>query len=775
MSKVEENKAHSKKEISMVTITVNGVDIEVPQGELIVESVKRLGLDIPIFCYHPRMQPVGMCRMCLVEVGTKGPDGSVRMMPKPQAACTLPASNGLIIYTDTEKVHKDRKGVLEFLLINHPLDCPVCDKGGECPLQNNVLFYGPSNSRYQEEKRHAPKALPLSKYVTLDLERCIQCGRCVRFTEEISGDHQLAFRFRGNSMQPTTFQLTDFDSKFSGNTIEICPVGALTNSEYRFRARPWDIETSPSVCTECSNGCNVWFDHRSGKMVRINGRTNEQVNEEWTCDKGKFGLNHYNSEKRLKYPLIRKNDKLVRATWEEAYDAILTQFRKVKDKGAVLVKPNFGNEGQYLLQKLFRGCFESNNIDHRWTRNLQSVEDRLENKANISQVSTSIADFENKKQILVFGTSLADDLPILYLRVRKAVTRKGAKLIQLHSASSELDSISSINHIFPEGSELAVATGILKSLSEKRSVELPAEVKESLDKIDWNTIKQQSKLAKKDYKAIVDMIVNESTAIVTSKGILNVAESNLIDILGGISALIGAEFNFYGMQANGEGSGNMGVLPDMLPGGINFKNHEAVKQLLQYYPYTFPVESGLDTNSIIDGCASKMLKCLWLVDADIAETYYNSKLAKKALESVNFLVYQGSMECETMHYASVVLPMHAPAESDGTFTNMERRVQNIKQILTAPGESKSAWRIFADLLIKSGLNKSYFSVEEIQEEIVECIEWYAPIKQLSEETEGVLLKRELSSKLKLGYLADTLNKINISSENSTDEEGSEDK
>src|SRR3954470_4368999 len=232
-----------------VGITINGIDLQVPKGELIVESVKRLGLEIPIFCYHPRMKAVGMCRMCIVEVGFKQPDGSVRKMPKPQAACTLPASEGMAVYTDSEMVHTDRRGVLEFLLINHPLDCPICDRGGECPLQNNTLFYGPSTSRFVELKRHLPKAFPLSEYVTLDLERCIQCGRCVRFTEEISGDSELAFRFRGAQMQPSTFELTNFESKFSGNVIEICPVGALTNSTYRFRARPWDLETRAAICT----------------------------------------------------------------------------------------------------------------------------------------------------------------------------------------------------------------------------------------------------------------------------------------------------------------------------------------------------------------------------------------------------------------------------------------------------------------------------------------------------------------------------------------------
>lgn len=332
-----------------VLLTINEVEIEVPKGELIVESVKRLGLEVPIFCYHSRLDPVGMCRMCLVAVGFKQQDGSVRFMPKPQTACTLPASEGMVVLTDSQQIHTDRKGVLELLLINHPLDCPICDRGGECPLQNNTIFYGPSTSRYLEIKRHLPKAYPLSEYVTLDLERCIRCGRCVRFTEEISGDAQLAFRFRGAMMQPSTFQLGEFQSKFSGNTIEICPVGALTSTEYRFRARPWDLETKPAICTECSNGCNVWFDYRLGKQVRINGRTNEAVNEEWTCDRGKFGHEWYN-ENRCTRVLIREGDALKESDWP-------TALAKILDSVPAMALPQHSRDPESRM----RGCTSCNN------------------------------------------------------------------------------------------------------------------------------------------------------------------------------------------------------------------------------------------------------------------------------------------------------------------------------------------------------------------------------------------------------------------------------
>lgn len=432
-----------------VTLTVNGIEIEVPRGELIVESVKRLGLEIPIFCYHTRMKPVGMCRMCLVDVGFKQPDGTVKMMPKPQAGCTLPADNNMVVYTDTENVRRDRKGVLEFLLINHPLDCPICDRGGECPLQNNTLFYGPSTSRYVEIKRHLPKAFPLSKYITLDLERCIQCGRCVRFTEEISGDSQLAFLFRGAEMTPQTYELTDFDSKFSGNVIEICPVGALTSSRYRFRARPWDLETRPSVCMECSNGCATWMDYRVDKVARINGRTNELINEEWTCDKGKFGHDWVNAPDRLKHVMVRKGDVLAEGSWSEAFAEILAKFGP---ESAGLAGHRPSNEDFFLWGNLFMGTFGSSALDFRWEAHAPS--------ADGFQCKTSIADLEKAKHIVLFGGNLADEQPILFLRVRKAATQNGARITVVSSDPTDADAFATDVLRYAVGSELEAAKSL---------------------------------------------------------------------------------------------------------------------------------------------------------------------------------------------------------------------------------------------------------------------------------------------------------------------------
>jgi len=687
-----------------VHISINDVDVEVPKGEMIVESVKRLGLEIPIFCYHPRMKPVGMCRMCLVEVGFKQQDGSVRKMPKPQAACTLPASEGMAIYTDTEAVHRDRRGVLEFLLINHPLDCPICDRGGECPLQNNTLFYGPSTSRFLEVKRHAPKAYPLSKYVTLDLERCIQCGRCVRFTEEISGDSELAFRFRGASMQPATFQLGEYDSKFSGNVIEICPVGALTSTPYRFRARPWDLETKPGICTLCSNGCAIWFDYRRGKMVRINGRTNESVNEEWTCDRGKFGHDFYNSPDRATKAMVRRGDKLEQATRPEAYEAILSAFgpgaaaehggppAKRGNEVAAIAGGMSSNEELFLLQRLFRDRFGSNNVDHRFTKELQSADQRLEHKLGIAQVQSTIASFEDRKGILVFGTSLADEEPILYLRLRKAWFKNGAKLVVAHHERTEADSFADVVLRYRQGTAHVVAAGLLRLLARGKDDKLF----QALEKFTPEYVRDVA-APEADHLVAAAEALAENAAAVTTRRLLNIDHGQAIaEMLASAMHLSGGAFNLFALTANGQGAEEIGILPDLGPGRTPVQG-----------------EPGLGTHGILKACAEGAVKALWLVNVDPFAVLDDRELVAKALENVEFLVVQGPVVGEAARYASVVLPSCAPAEASGTFTNIERRVQRFTQVLWPLGDAVPGWRIFSEIDLRLKPRTPHFSSDEV--------------------------------------------------------------
>jgi NADH-quinone oxidoreductase subunit G len=677
-----------------VTISVNDIELKVPKGEIIVESVKRLGLEIPIFCYHSRLKPVGMCRMCLVEVGFKGQDGTIKKMPKPQAGCTLPASEGMAIYTDTEAVHKDRKGVLEFLLINHPLDCPICDRGGECPLQNNTLFYGPSTSRFLELKRHLPKAFPLSKYVTLDLERCIQCGRCVRFTEEISGDSQLAFRFRGALMQPSTFEMRDFESKFSGNVIEICPVGALTNAVYRFRARPWDLETKPAICTVCSNGCNVWFDYRVDKLVRINGRTNEEVNAEWTCDRGKFGHEFYNSPKRLSKPLIRSGERLEPCAWPDAYAEILDAFGAGKTVAA-LAGGMCSNEDAFMLQRMFRDLFSSNNLDHRFTKTLQTAEERA------TQPPNTIASYDGRKAALVFGCSLADEEPILFLRLRKAWFNHGAKIIVANDGPTDVDSFAHLILRYKPGTAKAAAAGLLKAAADA-GLKLPEDAKKLVSALSLEAVAKETGLKAGDLSEAGKVLANLGAPIITTRTLLNAANAkDAIASLTALGAATGGGYSQYSLEANDQGCEELGVLPDALPG----RNPIPSK------------DRGMDTHAILRACVDGKVHALWLANVDPFDVYPDRDLVARALENVGFLVYQGIAETESLSYASVVLPVNAPAESDGTYTSMEGRVQGIQRILPTKNEAKDGWRICQELMLRSGRGKPFFNAEEVMKAV----------------------------------------------------------
>ncbi len=407
--------------VEMTKVTVDGVEVEVPKGTLVIEACFRAGADVPYFCYHPRLTSIGACRMCLVSV-------ELEMFGARRESiftcCTVPVAEGMAIKTRTPEVKKAQNGMLEFLLANHPLDCPICDRGGECPLQNMTVAYGPPTSRFIEEKRHFPKAYPISDYVVLDRERCIQCMRCTRFCEEISGDGQLALLNRGSSTEIGTFFGHDFTSNFSGNTIEICPVGALLSRTYRFAARPWEISSSDSICSKCGNGCNVALQTRLGELVRVNGRTNEDVNEEWTCDRGKFGNYYVNDESRLKHPLMRRADGALHpASWDEALAAVAERITRTKAEFGADAIAGIGStrctvEDNYLFGKMLRALVGTNNLDHRMLPH------------GFEPMQTTIAEIEHFKTIVSVGMKLDWDQPIVYLRVFKAYSKKGANWIK---------------------------------------------------------------------------------------------------------------------------------------------------------------------------------------------------------------------------------------------------------------------------------------------------------------------------------------------------------
>jgi len=359
--------------LKQITLTIDGTEITAPEGMLIVDAAKAAGIDIPVFCYHPKMEPVGMCRMCLVEVGrpmmdrTTGravldDDGQPKLQfgAKLETACTTPISDGMAVLTKSEKARAGQKSTVEFLLTSHPLDCPVCDKGGECPLQNLTMAHGPGQSRFLfDEKMRLEKNVPLSELIYLDEERCIQCGRCVRFQDEIAGDPVLSFDERGRSMRIVSLSEPGFDSVFSGNTTDICPVGALTTADFRFGARPWELTSSASICGQCPVGCNITFNTRreagsDGRIVvkRVMPRQNEEVNEIWICDKGRFAYHYGESQERLSKPLVRKDGKLARSSWDAATRTAGGAFTRARRNLLVLASGRLSNEDLFNLKAL---------------------------------------------------------------------------------------------------------------------------------------------------------------------------------------------------------------------------------------------------------------------------------------------------------------------------------------------------------------------------------------------------------------------------------------
>ena len=413
---IEPTAAPAKTET--VSVVIDGRTVAAKPGELLIKVAQEHGVYIPRFCWHERMKPVGMCRMCLVEVE------GVRGFPP---ACTTTVTDGMECRTQTEAVKKIQDGVLEFLLVNHPLDCPVCDRGGECPLQDQTLAFGPGESRFTEEKRHFEKPIPISEVVLLDRERCIQCARCTRFADEIAGDPLITFVDRGDRTEVLNFPDHPFASYFSGNTVQICPVGALTAKPYRFRARPWDLATVETSCTTCAVQCRGALQSSSDRLVRFLGVDSEPVNHGWLCDKGRYGFEYVHDETRVVEPLVRTGGELSETPWPEALDAaaaILERARSLHGPAsiAVLGGARGSNEDAYAWARLAKGVLGTDHVDAQ-------LGDGLPAEAVLGLPRARIADCDRAAAIVLLGPDLKEELPVLHLRVRRAAVELGVPII----------------------------------------------------------------------------------------------------------------------------------------------------------------------------------------------------------------------------------------------------------------------------------------------------------------------------------------------------------
>src|SRR5437764_4205369 len=443
-----------RPELRTVRFTLDGREVEAPENVMLVDGAKYGDVEIPVFCYEPKLgQPVGACRMCLVEI-----EG----MPKLQTACSTPVKDGMVVHTQTERVRTAQQAVVEFLLVNHPLDCPVCDKGGECPLQDISYGWGPGTSRFIEPKRHFRKPLELSPLVAIDRERCILCYRCVRFSQEVAEDYQLVLLDRGAQSFVATFDGHPYVAPFSGNIVELCPVGALTSRPYRFRARPWEIEDAGSICTLCPAQCNITITVRDERALRVLARDNPEVDDGWLCDKGRFGYQAIHVEERVTEPLVRDGGSLRPVSWELASARAVEALGRAGARTGAIAGGQSTNEEGFLLARLLREALRSPHLDSRTSGPLTLDVHRA---LGAPQLQARTADLEFAHAVLVLDVDLLDDAPILELRLRKGRGRQGLSLGVACSRASPLERRAALALRYAPGGGAAFALALRAALA----------------------------------------------------------------------------------------------------------------------------------------------------------------------------------------------------------------------------------------------------------------------------------------------------------------------
>jgi NADH-quinone oxidoreductase subunit G len=639
-----------------VTLVVDGREVTAPEGTMLVDAAKHGDVEIPVFCYEPKLgEPVGACRMCLVEI-----EG----MPKLQTACSTPVRDGMVVYSQTDRVKEAQNAVVEFLLINHPLDCPVCDKGGECPLQDIALGWGPGKSRFTDPKRHFQKPLELSPLVAIDRERCILCYRCVRFSQEIAEDEQLQLIERGDKTFVGTFDERPYIAPFHGNITELCPVGALTSYTYRFRARPWDIEDAGSVCTLCPSQCNVKFTVRDERVLRVLARDNAEVDDGWLCDKGRYGFQMFNSAERITRPMVRAGDgSLSPISWEEAVKRVADGFRNAGERSAALVGGGTSNEEGWMVQRIVRAA-GSSNVDC----SPNPVDTRLIGELSRPDHGARMADLDHADAILVVGTDPLHEMPILDLRIRKAVRRGRARLAVASEHPTALDG----------GAEEAVryAPGDAASFLRALAGALGADGYEAKGPFEKEAAAIAKTLRDAPDQAIVwgERLWRDPEAVDALH-----ACSHALDM----QHRIGPGLLEVPEESNTRGLREVGCLPGAGPG-------------------LEPSEPGRGSAAIKEGLGSHELGFLLLANADPVRTHPDSDGWRKAL-SGSFVVSIASFEDDSTRLADLVIPAETFAEKEGTVTHPEGRLQRLRRNVPLPEGMTAGWRFLDAVAAELGI------------------------------------------------------------------------
>ena len=666
-----------RPERKTIQLTIDGREVQAVEGAMLVDAAKQGDVEIPYFCYEPKLgEPVGACRMCLVEV-----EG----IPKLQTSCSTPVKDGMVVHTQTERVRKAQNAVVEFLLVNHPLDCPVCDKGGECPLQDITFGWGLGRSRFIEPKRHFEKPLALSPLIAIDRERCILCYRCVRFSQEIAEDYQLIFTERGAHTFVGTHDGHPYVAPFSGNIIELCPVGALTSQPYRFRARPWDIEGGAGVCTLCSSQCNVTFTVRDERVVRVLARDangNPGVDDGWLCDKGRFAYQAIHVDERITRPLVRDGGELREVSWERALETAAGLARHAGRVGT-LVGGQASNEEGFLLQRLSREALQTSDIDSRGPNPLPAD---LARALAAPALQASVPDIEFAHTVLVFGCDPRDDSPILDLRVRKGVRRNRVKLAIATARPTALEANATAAVRYAPGADAQFAAAL------ERALDGAADVGEEIAAL--------ATLLRDGGEDVV-IIFGERIGAAAAAALVRIARRL------GLDGREGAGLLALPAGANGRGLREAGAVPDAGPG------------------YAATANPGRAAAEIGAAAAAGEITALHLFGTDPVRDEPDRGLWERAMHSAALVVAHASVLTEGLaEHATVIFPAESHAEKEGTLVHPDGRLQRQRIAIAYPGEVRAGWWVLTEIAAACGLDTGVERAGDAFAQLVAAVPFY---------------------------------------------------
>jgi NADH-quinone oxidoreductase subunit G len=698
-----------------LTVTIDGRSGEANPGELLIAYAERMGTYIPRFCWHPRMREVGMCRMCLVEVD--GPRG-----PSLQPACMLPVNEGMKVITESPTVKKAQDGVLEFLLVNHPLDCPVCDKGGECPLQDQTMAFGPGESRFVEEKRHYEKPINISDLVLLDRERCILCDRCTRFAKEVAGDPLIHFVSRGNRTEVNTFPDDPFSSYFSGNVVQICPVGALTAQPYRFASRPWDLDQVESTCTSCSVGCRVVIQSSGDQITRYQGVDSDPVNWGWMCDKGRFDFETVGSPDRLTNPKIRKMGEVAQqATWFEALERVASVLRNTNaEQVGVIGGARLTNEDAYAWAKLLKGYLRIDNVDAQ-------LGDGLSPEFMLGTPQATINDAANASAVVLLAPDVKEELPVLFLRLRDAASNKRVPMVELAPKGTGMTQYVKQSLVYRPGEATVIASALISAVKGNLADRQIAGVEADAINAAAKTITAALASGKGNGKVV---LVVGRTSLAESVASIEEAAHALLGHFGAETKVLHTP-----RRSNVRGAIDMGLAPGLLPGRVS------LAQGLDWFGGhwgSVPMMPGKDTAAMLKAAANGEIQALILLGSDPITDFVDHDVAKAAFAKVPHIVAIDLFDTPSTDLATVVLPAAGYAEKNGTTTNLEGRVSVCSAKVSAPGVARPDWMIASELAIRLGFDLGFERVEDISDEIARVAPAYLSIDLAAAHGNGVV-------------------------------------